>query len=44
MTVGALTIYGDKAGIFDEEARKLLEEMADDISFALDAFAREDDR
>ena len=39
--VGALTIYSDKVGVFDEEIRKLLLEMADDISFALESFARE---
>ncbi|MEI6560777.1 MAG: PAS domain S-box protein [Verrucomicrobiota bacterium] len=38
--VGALTMYSDKVGVFDEEIRKLLLEMADDISFALESFAR----
>ena len=39
--IGALTIYSDNAQAFDEEVRKLLVGMADDISFALDSFARE---
>ena len=42
--VGALVLYTDKAQAFDEEVRKLLEEMAHDISFALDNFDREAER
>ena len=42
--LGAITIYSDKMGFFDEEERRLLEEMAFDISFALDAYAREEER
>ena len=43
-TVGALVVYSDKTHVFDEEVRGLLEEMADDISFALDSFAAEVER
>ena len=43
-TIGALTIYSDTLNAFDEEARDLLVEMAGDISFALEGFAREDER
>ena len=39
--VGVLTLYAAEAGAFDEAARRLLIEMATDISFALDNFARE---
>ncbi len=42
--VGALTIYSDTVNAFDEEARTLLLEMAMDISFALDNFARDAER
>ena len=42
--VGALTLFSDKAEAFDEEMRKLLVEMAYDLSFALDHFANEDER
>ena len=42
--VGCLVIYSDIVNAFDEDARKLLIEMAMDISFALDNFAREADR
>lgn len=37
--VGALGLYSDTVGAFDEPARNLLIEMAMDISFALDRFA-----
>jgi len=43
-TIGGFAIYSDHVGAFDEEARKLLEEMAYDISFALDAFRRDEAR
>lgn len=43
-TIGAFTLYSGTANAFDEAARKLLTEMALDISFALDNFAREDKR
>jgi len=39
--VGALTLYAGEVGAFDEAARRLLAEMATDISFALDNFVRE---
>ncbi len=42
--VGVLTLYAAEAGAFDEAARRLLMEMATDISFALDNFAREEAR
>jgi PAS domain S-box-containing protein/putative nucleotidyltransferase with HDIG domain len=42
--VGVLTLYADTTNAFDEEACKLLNEMADDVSFALDNFAREASR
>ncbi len=38
---GTLAVYGDDNQFFDDEAVKLLEEMADNISFALDHFDRE---
>jgi len=43
-TAGALVIYSDKTHVFDEEVRRLLEEMADDISFAMDSFSSEAER
>jgi len=42
--IGALILYSDKTQAFDEEVRKLLEEMAYDISFALGNFAYEEER
>jgi diguanylate cyclase (GGDEF)-like protein/PAS domain S-box-containing protein len=42
--VGCLVIYTDTVNAFDEDTRKLLVEMAMDISFALDNFSREEDR
>ena len=39
--VGALTLYSEESGEFDAPTRELLEEMASDISFALDNFGRE---
>ncbi|MDR3439369.1 EAL domain-containing protein [Telmatospirillum sp.] len=42
--VGCLVIYSDTVNAFDDDARRLLIEMAMDISFALDNFAREIDR
>lgn len=39
--IGALTLYSSTAGAFDEDIRALLMEMATDISFALDNFARQ---
>jgi len=40
--VGVLTIYGEEAGALDAEVRKLLLEMAEDISFALGHFTHEE--
>lgn len=42
--IGCLVIYSDTVDAFDEDVRYLLVEMAMDISFALDNFAREADR
>jgi diguanylate cyclase (GGDEF)-like protein/PAS domain S-box-containing protein len=39
--IGVLCVYSDKAAFFDELARGLLCQLATDISFALDGFARE---
>jgi len=39
--VGVLTLYSGEVGTFDEAVQQLLIEMATDISFALDNFARE---
>ncbi|MFI3135158.1 MAG: PAS domain S-box protein, partial [Methylococcaceae bacterium] len=44
VTVGVLNLYSSKVNAFDDEARLLLSEMATDISFALDSFAREEAR
>lgn len=42
--VGAFTLYSAEVGAFDEDVRKLLEEMATDIDFALDRFEIEAER
>ena len=42
--VGALSIYSDKTGGFDEDARGLLEEIVSDVSFALDSFTQKEER
>ena len=42
--VGVLTLYAGEVGAFDEAVRHLLIEMATDISFALDNFARDSKR
>ena len=42
--VGAFMLYRGVLGLFDDEQRRLLCEMAMDISFALDLFARERER
>lgn len=39
--VGAFILYAEEINSFDEDARKLLEEMATDISYALDGFERD---
>ena len=41
VAVGAFTLYASEANAFDEAERNLLQEMALDISFALDNFVRE---
>ena len=38
--IGALTLYSDKKQAFDDEVQNLLVEMSNDISFALENFAR----
>ncbi|NJD34860.1 MAG: EAL domain-containing protein [Betaproteobacteria bacterium] len=40
VVVGAFTLYAGEINGFDEDARKLLTEMATDISYALDGFER----
>jgi PAS domain S-box-containing protein len=40
-TVGVLSLYAAQAGAFDARTRTLLEEMAEDVSFALENFDRE---
>ena len=42
--VGALTLHSGEINAFDRRERDLLQEMAGDVSFALDNFAREADR
>lgn len=44
VAVGALAVYSEVRGAFDEAAQDLLTEMAADISFALDRFANEAER
>lgn len=39
--VGVFTLYAQEINAFDEAAQRLLEEMAMDISFALDSFERD---
>ncbi len=43
-TIGALSIYATTPDAFDADGRRLLNEMATDISFALDTFARDTHR
>jgi PAS domain S-box-containing protein len=40
--VGTLVLYAAEAGFFDDEETKLLVELADDISFALDHIEKEE--
>jgi PAS domain S-box-containing protein len=42
--VGVLKIYSEEEGFFDDEEVHLLEEVADDISFALEALERDAQR
>jgi len=44
VVIGAFVLYSDEVNAFDEAACNLLIEMATDISFALDNFARESQR
>ncbi len=44
VVIGSFVLYSGDAYPFDEDARHLLDEMAADISFALDNFAREAQR
>ena len=44
VAVGSLTLYAGEVDAFNDEILGLLSEMAMDISFALDLFAREDER
>jgi diguanylate cyclase (GGDEF)-like protein/PAS domain S-box-containing protein len=44
VAIGAFTLFSAEPNAFDEAARNLLVEMATDISFALDNFARESQR
>jgi diguanylate cyclase (GGDEF)-like protein/PAS domain S-box-containing protein len=39
--VGVFTLYAQETGAFDEAAQRLLEEMAMDISFALESFRQD---
>ena len=39
--IGAFALYSDETDAFDVEARVLLEEMASDVSLALDGFGRD---
>lgn len=43
-SIGALTVYGGEKNIFVPEAVKLLERTAENISFAMDQFRREEQR
>ena len=42
--VGVFSVYVDEINAFDDAARNLLEEMASDISFAMENFVREAER
>ena len=42
--MGALSLYARPANFFDETARNLLQEIASDISFALDKYSLEEQR
>ncbi|HEX8979432.1 MAG TPA: EAL domain-containing protein [Parasulfuritortus sp.] len=43
-TIGAISFYADEANFFSPDIAKLLEEMAMDLSFAMENFAREAQR
>ncbi len=40
-TIGVINFYSSERNVFDEDARSLFEEIAADISYALDVFARD---
>ncbi|WP_293762618.1 EAL domain-containing protein [uncultured Aquitalea sp.] len=40
-SIGTLTLYSSECNAFDEPARKLIEEMAMDLNYALDSFQRQ---
>jgi len=42
--IGALSVYSGEKNVFDEDIRKLLNEIATDLSFALDNFASQSAR
>ncbi len=42
--VGGLTLYSGQVNAFDEDIRRLLSDVASDISFALDKYAQESQR
>jgi len=42
--IGALTLYADEPGFFDADQLNLLEEIATDVSFALNSIAHEAER
>jgi len=42
--LGSLNVYADEPGLFDEDHVALLEEMAADMTFALEGIAREEQR
>ena len=42
--VGTLTLYASEINFFDEDEKKLLSEIGEDISFALDAMDSDNDR
>ncbi|MDD2934153.1 MAG: PAS domain S-box protein [Methylotenera sp.] len=44
LTIGAFTLYAGEINAFDDDVQSLLIEMANDISFALESFAREEAR
>ena len=44
VVIGALNLYAADVNAFDADVRKLLQDMALDISFALDSYARDDAR
>ncbi len=43
-TIGAFNIYADQPGVFDAQEQRLLQELADDIGFAIGVNDREQER